>query len=236
MKILLLASQHGNEPLGEMLFNHISKRYPHLLPHLELTIGNPKAKAAGKRYLESDMNRSYDPALTTYEARRAQKVIDQINQHTYDIVLDLHTTVCVQPPCLIVSEITDVNRQFLKACTIDRIVRIRHPIVGTSLIGVLPDTVSMEVANNDVTPELLNLLACSIERFINRQTTTESVREYVIDELLMKASISEADASRLRNFEMSPHGFIPILVGNNSYKKNTDYLGLKATEETIITL
>ncbi len=236
MKILLLASQHGNEPLGELLYEHIATHFDDLLPHIELTIGNPQAKQLGIRYLESDMNRSYDPSLSTHESLRAGIIYDQIVSNGYDLVLDLHTTVCVQPPCAIVSRLTDRNRAFLRASVIDRIVTIRHSIVDSSLIGVLPDVVSIEVSNDAITPLLLDSLAADMQRYIRNQVAQTTAKQYIVDELLLKSSITEADATKLRNFEMSPQGFIPILVGNNSYKKNTHYLGFKAAQETIITL
>jgi aspartoacylase len=236
MKIALLAYQHGNEPLGELLYSRIQASHPDVLPHVELIIGNPRAKERDVRYIESDMNRSYDPALNTYESQRAREVKSHIAKGNYDLVLDLHTTVCIQPPCIIVSQLTDTNRRFMQASTIDRVVAIRHPIVQSSLIGTLPDVLSIECANDSITTEVLDQLVADIRRFINTKTQQTIARYYQIDQLIQKSAISPEDAARLRNFEMSDLGFIPILVGENSYKKNTDYLGFKADKETIITL
>ncbi|MFZ2513578.1 MAG: succinylglutamate desuccinylase/aspartoacylase family protein [Candidatus Saccharimonadales bacterium] len=67
-KIVIVGSQHGNEPLGELLKEHM-KSYD-IIPGVHFITANPRAIQAGKRYIETDMNRSFD-RLDTYEGRRA---------------------------------------------------------------------------------------------------------------------------------------------------------------------
>lgn len=236
MNILLLGSQHGNELLGELLYAHIQNQRKELLPYTTFIIGNPKARNAGVRYLESDMNRSYDPTLTTYEAERAREIEATIMRQDYDLVLDLHTTVCVQPPSFIVARLNDRNTPFLRASSISHIVHMRHPMVALSLIGRVRQAVAIEVSNNDITPNLLNDLCEDLQRYIDTKVHSVAKRVYPVDELILKKHVTPEAAAAFVNFQRCEAGFIPILTGENSYKKNTPYLGFKATQENIITL
>ena len=66
-KILLLGSQHGNELLGEKLYQYMQTYRQELLPYVVFKIGNPEAHQKGVRYVESDMNRAYTPTPQTVE-------------------------------------------------------------------------------------------------------------------------------------------------------------------------
>lgn len=227
-KILLLGSQHGNELLGERLYAHIVTHRPDLLPNVTFKKGNLRAYRQNVRYTESDLNRSYTGGHSTYEERRAGTILKYIKTQEFDLVLDLHTTTCDQPPCLIVAGITDDNRQYVRASSIERIVHMNHEIVKTSLIGVYPKSVSIEVNAAQLTPKLMEQLVGDMDRYLHN-TADKSVKTvYEIGGLLGKDEITPKQAAELRNFEFSPLGFYPILVGENSYKKYTKYLGFKA--------
>ena len=66
--ILLIGASHGNELLGPKLFSHLLQHRKEVLEYVDMLIGNPRAFAARKRYIESDINRSYNTALDTYES------------------------------------------------------------------------------------------------------------------------------------------------------------------------
>lgn len=231
--ILLLGFHHGNEKLGEHLLRYMRKSRPDLLSRVDYKVANLRAKKLGVRYLESDMNRSYTGKSATYEMRRAARVLREIKAKDYGIVLDLHTTTCVQPPCFIVAE-TQTNRDFLMASSIEKVVVMQHEIVRSSLIGNFPRSVSIEINENEAAKErTLERLCDDIKRFIDGSSLGEPKEIYEVNGLLKKSEISLSDAATLRNFTRSPLGFYPILVGENSYKKQTHYLGFKAVNRRI---
>lgn len=225
-KILLLGSQHGNEPLGDVLKSYILTHAVDLLPYVTFKTANLKAKRLGIRYVESDMNRSYDVNLNTYESRRAVMISQHIHDSEYDLVLDLHTTNCIQPPCILVRSVVSSNANFLRATHISKIIEMRHSIAETSLIGKHSNVVSVEISNHDLHDEaIIGSLADDIRRYVQGRIFDDTKQLYKVNELLLKA---DADPSiPLVNFEMSAQGYIPILTGENSYKKNTDYLGFR---------
>ena len=231
MKILLLGSQHGNELLGDALYAHLQAHYADLLPNITFKIGNPKAYEKGVRYIESDMNRSHDSGLGTYEADLAKDIQAYIEKERFDLVLDLHTTVCVQPLCIIVSDILPENRTFLRASSIDKIVCIQDDIIHTTLVGKRPEAVAIEVSENDVTTELLDTMCQDIRSYVEKAQKPREKTIYTVESLLLKSDVPVEEASQLINFKKMPSGYIPILTGENSYKKNTHYLGFKATKE-----
>lgn len=227
-KILLLGSQHGTEVLGELLIAHINEHRKELLPHVTYMVGNPRAKRLGTRYIEKDMNRSYTGGGGTYEERRAAKVLKHIQETHYDLVLDLHTTTCIQPPCLIVCDLNAPSSRYLRATSLERIVHMQHEMGGVSLIGKAPEAVVIEIYKETVDADLLNQLCDDIVRYINNTASSIAKTVFEVKHLLGKDELSESEAEKLENFVMSKHGFYPILTGNNSYKQQTNYLGFKA--------
>lgn len=224
-KILLLGSQHGNELLGEYMYDYITLHRPDLKPHIDFLIGNPRARRQNVRLVESDMNRSFNGQADTYEEQRAAEVLKYITKQEFDLVLDLHTTTCEQPPCIITAS---TSHQFINATSITHIVHMHHDTVKTSLIGVCPRAISIEVNENNVNAEIADALCKDIERFISEKPSRANKQIYRVDGLLEKTEISADDVLQLRNFHKSKFGFYPILVGENSYKKHTNYLGFKA--------
>jgi succinylglutamate desuccinylase len=227
-KVLIIGAQHGNELLGEVLLTYITARHNELLPSITYLTGNIRARKTDVRYIESDMNRSYTNGRRTYEERRATRILRYIVKEQFDVVLDLHTTTCDQPPCLIVPDITEGTRDYIRASSMTNIVLMKHPIVQTSLIGVYPRAVSIEINKNTLTDQLMEEICQDIDRYLHGMAYGTSKKVYEISGPLLKAEISESDAAGLRNFEYSGLGFYPILVGENSYKAQTNYLGFKA--------
>ena len=227
-KILILGSQNGNELLGEALYEYIRTNRQELLPHISYLVGNIQAKRQGVRYVEADLNRSYTGKKTTYEERRAGSILAYIKKHAFELVLDMHTTTCEQPPCFIAHSLEGSAARFLRASSIEKVVHMNHDIVKTSLIGVCPQAVSIEVNKDSLDDRLLADLCDDLQRYVEGSAAHAEKHVYEVDDLLKKTELSEKGAGELRNFQKSPYGFYPVLVGENSYKKQTAYLGFKA--------
>jgi hypothetical protein len=227
-KVLLLGSQHGNEKLGDALYAHLSTKRRELLPHITYIIGNPRAYAENIRYIESDLNRSYNGKRNTYEERRALKLLNFIGDGMFELVIDLHTTKCLQPTFMMVASDSEEIERFKHATSIKRVVYMKHHIKKTSLIGVCPNAISIEVNEHSLDIKLLGALCDDIERYIIGVSSLVTPQMYEIYDLLGKEELPQSDIKVLQNFKKTTYGFYPILVGDNSYKKQTDYLGFKA--------
>jgi hypothetical protein len=53
---------------------------------------------------------------------------------------------------------------------------------------------------------------------------------------ILRSEVSSLDIQHLKNFEMSHLGYVPVMVGEDSYQELTDYIGFKASKEKHITV
>ncbi|MBD2292494.1 aspartoacylase [Anabaena sphaerica FACHB-251] len=109
----IVGGSHGNELIGVYLVKKFQK-YPHLIKRANFEtlslLGNPKAIAARRRYIDRDLNRCFtENNLTTditssYEELRAkeiQQILRPQNQEFVDVIIDLHTTTANMGLCII---------------------------------------------------------------------------------------------------------------------------------------
>ena len=113
-RVLVVGGSHGNERNAAWLLESW-RRQPESLRRsglvVELVIGNPAAHAAGRRYIERDLNRSFDPALLGDPDRRELEV-DRARELLAChgpaaaapclVALDLHSTTAAMGNCLVV--------------------------------------------------------------------------------------------------------------------------------------
>jgi aspartoacylase len=101
--VLVVAGTHGNELNAPWLLQQWD-RQPDLINSAGLSIqrlvGNPKAQAAMRRYIDRDLNRSFRPDLLEQsggdlEVRRARELVGRFGpkgDEPCSVVLDLHST------------------------------------------------------------------------------------------------------------------------------------------------
>ncbi|MDJ0510133.1 MAG: aspartoacylase [Crocosphaera sp.] len=101
-KVAIVGGTHGNELTGVYLI----EKFKHDLSLIQrdsfetiTLLGNPKAIKAGRRYIDTDLNRCFKPQylqnhqLTYYEQIRAKQIEKYLKyQEVVDVIIDLHTT------------------------------------------------------------------------------------------------------------------------------------------------
>jgi aspartoacylase len=112
--VLVVAGTHGNERNGVWLLERWRRNPAHLNSagfDLVLTLGNPAAVSANRRYLERDLNRSFQPALLNdpgnqeLEVRRARELLAAYGPggaQPCPVVFDLHSTTAAMGNSLVV--------------------------------------------------------------------------------------------------------------------------------------
>ena len=113
-KVLVVAGTHGNECNAPWLLDAWA-RLPGRLDSSGLAlcplIGNPDALAQSRRYLDRDLNRSFQPALLADPARQEREVVrarSLLAHHAPEaadpclVVIDLHSTTAAMGNCLVV--------------------------------------------------------------------------------------------------------------------------------------
>tara|TARA_Y100000590_G_scaffold263893_1_gene296201 strand:+ start:48102 stop:48914 length:813 start_codon:yes stop_codon:yes gene_type:complete len=94
MKIAVIGGTHGNEPVGIEVMKYLKQNKPKgLLHEYECFLGNPRAYEEGKRYIDTDLNRSFgkNGERKGYEGDQSAELVKKI-EGKFDFILDLHTT------------------------------------------------------------------------------------------------------------------------------------------------
>lgn len=94
MRILVIGGMHGNELLGIQLVQLLRDRP---VGGVDAMIANPRAVSANRRFIETDLNRSFGSSGNGYESRQARKIEHLSRQ--YDLVLDFHNTQTAENNC-----------------------------------------------------------------------------------------------------------------------------------------
>ncbi|WP_375496635.1 aspartoacylase [uncultured Nostoc sp.] len=103
-RVAIVGGTHGNEFTGAYLIQKFSQ-FPDLITRQSFEtvtlLANPNAFAAGRRYVEKDLNRCFlkqdlqDPTLSSYEelqAKSIQHTLASNKEKQADFILDLHSS------------------------------------------------------------------------------------------------------------------------------------------------
>ncbi|MGM3308129.1 aspartoacylase [Anabaena sp. WFMT] len=115
-RVAIVGGSHGNELTGAYLVKKFQK-YPNLINRASFEtlaiLGNPKAIVAGRRYIDTDLNRCFTgdnlqaaTIASNYEELRAKEILQILqpkNQEFVDAIIDLHTTTANMGLCIILS-------------------------------------------------------------------------------------------------------------------------------------
>lgn len=222
-KVLILGSQHGNEVLGINLYTYMSDKYPEYLKFVDYICANPDAYSKHTRFIETDMNRSYKTGGDSYEENRAKDVLESINNNGYDYVLDVHTTTADVGGVFVAVALNEDNEKIIRASKITQIITMSNEIAGHSLIGNVPSSISIEynedLAREESSLEELSLFVINLVE--GRDNEPLERHQYMVTGFIG----NDEDTTGMKNFELSRHGYYPLLLGEVNYTK---YLGFKA--------
>lgn len=221
--ILVVAALHGDETFGLKIIAHLRAAN---LPGIETVIAHPEAIAKRKRFLDTDLNRSFGLNSDSREVRIAESIKAQITAGKYDLLLDIHTShadvgelaiLAGQSPQLIaVSELLGIKNAVIMPHT-----QARH-----SLIGQFPKIgVSLEYGIGHRSDKLARQVA---ERIIELSTTglDHKVSEAIpVFKVLRTISRSEVGDRSLINYKFDKQlGGYPVLSAKDNYPDHRGFL------------
>lgn len=208
MKILVIGGMHGNEKLGIRLVE-LLKQTP--IPDVDVIIANPEAVMLNKRFVESDLNRSFGHQQTvTLETKRAQELLKVAEQ--YDIVLDFHNTQTPNNNCAFVGiNCQPILYDAIRAVGINRCIEATYDCVNKYCLN----TVSIEISIGDT----LDDAAVWYEKIVMLMTSTKQVS----DELSVYQFRRRVTWSEKREYDFND--WQPFKLLNEAEKKKLTIIG-----------
>lgn len=143
-KILITGGIHGDEPIGIEVAKFFEKGRNSILG----LVCNPKALRENKRFIETDLNRSFGVNKPiSLEENRARKISEIVKN--FDLIIDLHNTKACGTTCaIVVNKPNDLQLLLAKYFSFDKVVIM--PSSG-SLISKKPNkSISLEVADDSL--------------------------------------------------------------------------------------
>ncbi len=214
-RILVVGAQHGDERLGPRVGRFLRLDKTERYATVDYLCGNPRALRRNIRFTETDLNRSYGaPAPTSYEEKRAQRILAYIQKGNYDYVLDIHTSRADVGKFLIATHLDNNVLDIVSASIYERVAIMPPHIADCSLIGNVPNAISIEIDRRlTYQQQSLHELIELLDNLLDAKRHP-SLREifYVADKIPLDSQISYEN----KNFERSPEGFYPIIFTKNS--------------------
>jgi len=139
---VVIGSIHGDEPCGAHAVEQLAAENPDVEAPVALVVANEEALAAGKRYLDEDLNRAFpgDPDGDTHESRLAADIADRFGDCT---ALSMHSTQSYSDPFAIVNGMSDLARHVCPRLGVDAVVDAGTETDGR-LFEAIPQTVEVE--------------------------------------------------------------------------------------------
>ncbi|WP_435098288.1 succinylglutamate desuccinylase [Halorubrum sp. N11] len=148
-RVAIVGGIHGDEPAGERIVRRLADELDAEGDGssdgiIRLIIANEPALAAGTRYTDTDLNRTFpgDADSDEYERALAPRLAAELEG--MDAVLALHTSHSAPPPFAIHSGLTPSVRRTVTGLPVEHVVDASG-LRGTTLDSTVPHTVSIEV-------------------------------------------------------------------------------------------
>lgn len=223
--LTIVCCQHGNEIFGLDVFNYFKKNIEHH-PGLKIILANEKAIFANKRFVETDLNRSFPGKKDgSYEESLAHDLLLEIKQSKY--VLDIHTTTSKIQMTPIVVSLNQGTEKIINLCSSDEVALMPYVMGKNSLIGQVDFAVSLEFNFEYAKSKLaLEEVIYIVEKILdNKKEEAKERKIFFIDDKINKDLVLPQDT---KNFEfIESLGVYPFLLFEKSYK---DVLGFSAAK------
>lgn len=140
-KVTLVCCVHGNEKFGKTVFDYFLARLDKYAG-LTLVLANEEAMKLNKRYIDTDLNRSFPGVVTS--SKHEENLAAQIKQ-TIDpksIIIDIHTTITRLKAICLVTNLSSQNMEVLNSIAYKEVAHMKQGF--GSLISQYDRAVSLE--------------------------------------------------------------------------------------------
>jgi hypothetical protein len=228
-KVVAVGCQHGNELIGQRVFDYYQSQI-HQFPGLVVVVANEEAGQLKKRYVDQDLNRSYpgDPD-GNHEQQLAYRIAQLVKSAEY--VLDLHTTSSAITMTPIVTGGLDRLRPILNLTDPAEIAVLAPEIANVSLIGTAQACVALEF-NEDYakTEAAMDEVRRVIEGLLAGASRPQRRRKL----FKISGTIARGEGGDAANFAFSERlGGYPFLLFEREYKDHDGFLATEVIETSI---
>jgi predicted deacylase len=128
-ELVIVGGVHGDEPCGERAVEWLLEEQPPVSRPVKLIVANEAALEREVRYLDADLNRSFDyvPSGSAHEADLAGTLEREIRGKT---VLSIHSTQSTEDPFAIVSGVTPEVEPIVSRLSVEAVVDAGPPEDG----------------------------------------------------------------------------------------------------------
>jgi len=223
-KIALVSLVHGDETLGLDIMRSIkNKKFDGIL--LDCLIANGRAHELGRRFVDSDLNRSFGTEQDTFESGLAKDLKARLKG--YDMVIDLHDTPAMTDPFLILTRFNSEMLSQLEYFPIKKVVIMSDCVASGKALIDNCNGVSIELDRNN--PKSIELCRNALCSFLKKSVPRSQKEFYLVFDKLGFGTATKP----LRNFEETATNvdgrlikFYPVLFGETDY----DFKCLMATK------
>ncbi|MDY6773985.1 MAG: succinylglutamate desuccinylase/aspartoacylase family protein, partial [Candidatus Nanohaloarchaea archaeon] len=120
-EITIMGSVHGDEPVGKKAIERILSEDLEFLKPVQFIVANEEALEEGKRFLDTDLNRSF-PGSEESDSREERLAHEILEQAGGTKVLDIHSTHSYPDPFGTLKNLDEETLELVRAAGVERAV------------------------------------------------------------------------------------------------------------------
>ena len=232
VSVCVVCCPHGDELIGEVIFQHYAPLISQT-PGLRLIFANQSAHSQGRRFIDTDLNRSFPGSPTgSHEEQLAAAMMPSLTDADY--VLDLHTTTSNITMTPIVANLAAGTRAVLNLTDSPEIALMENGIANHALIGQVAAGVSLEFNRTyATTPAARDHIITIVTALLTGQPRPARPRR--VFHITGTIPASQPLPSGAANF--TPSGYPPVypfLLGEKAYADSFHAFAATAISDEII--
>lgn len=242
-EITIVGSIHGDEPAGKKAINSILEQDLDYQRPVQFILANEEALEKNKRYLETDLNRSFpgNKESEKHEEKLAAEILEKVKD---TVLLDIHTTRSYPEPFATFKSKESNIIELIKAGNVGNGVYFSGS--SGTLIGEMEEGVIVEAGYQQTEQAVENSLNV-IKNFLgyfnaidyDYQTSEPSLFEYIetvegdwkfLAENFKKVEKGEVFAKKEDEELTADKSFYPVLMSTNGYEGKLGFKAQKINE------
>ncbi len=220
---------HGDEVYGIELYNAILTKHPELADYISLIVGNERAYSERKRYIDTDMNRSFGLAKESHELQEIARLKTTLRTTKPDYILDIHTTRRDSGNFFISGEL---NASRIAICSLFNfdVCVMKDPVINTSFIGNNSKAISLEYSLKSIDASTtLNFIENTTKLITQAPLANANTNQTIYEVERLISPDEYSSYSPLVNYEIKNEG-TALMVPKDESEMDAEYFGFWCKE------